>query len=149
MGRGGQPLPMNHCSLGFSPSGSQTPDQRFYENTGVKTDFNVFVKADYTISENWSVFGDLQFRRVDYEVEGIDEGPVSVDFEDLNNFFNPKFGLSYFRDNSQFYFSYARGNKEPKRADYLANPEVRPETLDDFELVGYRYHPAIHYAFSV
>ncbi len=118
--------------------GSETPDQRFYENTGLKTDFNVFVKANYTINDNWSVFGDLQFRRVDYEVEGIDEGPILVDLEDLNNFFNPKFGLSYFQDNSQFYFSYARGNKEPKRADYLANPEVRPETLDDFEL-GWKY----------
>ena len=118
--------------------GSETPDQRFYENTGLKTDFNVFVKANYTINDNWSVFGDLQFRRVDYEVEGIDEGPIRVDLEDLNNFFNPKFGLSYFQDNSQFYFSYARGNKEPKRADYLANPEVRPETLDDFEL-GWKY----------
>ena len=118
--------------------GSVTPDQRFYENTGVKTDFNVFVKANYTINDNWSVFGDLQFRRVDYEVEGIDEGPILVDLEDLNNFFNPKFGVSYFQDNSQFYFSYARGNKEPKRADYLANPDVRPETLDDFEL-GWKY----------
>ena len=118
--------------------GSQTPDQKFYENTGVKTDYNVFVKADYTINDNWRVFGDLQYRRVDYEVEGIDEGPVDVELEDLNNFFNPKFGVSYFRDNSQFYFSYARGNKEPKRADYLANPEVRPETLDDFEL-GWKY----------
>lgn len=118
--------------------GSETPDQRFYENTGLKTDFNLFVKANYTINDNWSVFGDLQFRRVDYEVEGIDEGPIPVDLEDLNNFFNPKFGVSYFQDNSQFYFSYARGNKEPKRADYLANPEVRPETLDDFEL-GWKY----------
>jgi len=118
--------------------GSETPDQRFYENKGLKTDFNVFVKANYTINDNWSVFGDLQFRRVDYEVEGIDEGPIPVDLEDLNNFFNPKFGVSYFQDNSQFYFSYARGNKEPKRADYLANPQVRPETLDDFEL-GWKY----------
>ena len=117
---------------------SETPDQRFYENTGLKTDFNLFVKANYTVNDNWSVFGDLQYRRVDYEVEGIDEGPIPVDLEDLNNFFNPKFGVSYFQDNSQFYFSYARGNKEPKRADYLANPEVRPETLDDFEL-GWKY----------
>ena len=118
--------------------GSETPDQRFYENTGIKTDFNVFVKADYQINDNWSVFGDLQVRRVDYEVEGIDEGPVEIDLEDENNFFNPKFGVSYFLNNSQFYFSYARGNKEPKRADYLANPDVRPEKLDDFEL-GWKY----------
>jgi len=122
----------------WSRFGGETPDQRFYENKGLKTDFNVFVKANYTINDNWSVFGDLQFRRVDYEVEGIDEGPIPVDLEDLNNFFNPKFGVSYFRNDNQFYFSYARGNKEPKRADYLANPQVRPETLDDFEL-GWKY----------
>ena len=36
------------------------------------------------------------------------------------------------------------------------NPEIKTledienwVTLDDFELVGYRHHPAIHYAFSV
>ena len=118
--------------------GSERIDQRFYENTGVKKDFNVYIKADYAINEQWSLFGDLQYRRVDYEVEGIDEGPVGVGFEDRNNFFNPKFGLSHFRGSSNFYFSYARGNKEPKRADYLANPEVRPESLDDFEL-GWKY----------
>ena len=119
--------------------GSETINQRFYENTGLKKDYNVYAKADYSINERWSIFGDLQYRFVDYEVEGIDEGPVSIDFEDRNAFFNPKFGVSYFTDASQFYLSYARGNKEPKRADYLANPEVRPERLDDFEL-GWKYN---------
>ena len=119
--------------------GSETINQRFYENTGLKKDFNVYAKADYSINEQWSIFGDLQYRFVDYEIEGIDEGPVSIDFEDRNAFFNPKFGVSYFTDASQFYLSYARGNKEPKRADYLANPEVRPERLDDFEL-GWKYN---------
>jgi iron complex outermembrane receptor protein len=119
--------------------GSQMINQRFYENTGLKKDFNVYAKADYSINEHWSIFGDLQYRFVDYEVEGIDEGPVSIDFEDRNAFFNPKFGVSFFTDASQFYLSYARGNKEPKRADYLANPEVRPERLDDFEL-GWKYN---------
>ena len=56
-----------------------------------------------------------------------------------NNFFNPKFGVNYFTDKSNFYFSYARGNKEPKRADYLANPDVKSESLDDFEL-GWKYN---------
>jgi iron complex outermembrane receptor protein len=119
--------------------GSETVDQRFYENTGLKKDFNLYAKANYYIDENWSIFADLQYRRVDYEVEGVDEGPLSLDFEDQNSFFNPKAGVSYFTEASQFYFSYARGNKEPKRADYLANPGVRPERLDDFEL-GWKYN---------
>ena len=32
-----------------------------------------------------------------------------------------------------------KGHKEPKRADYLANNDVKPESLDDFEL-GWNYN---------
>ncbi|MCA0932844.1 TonB-dependent receptor [Lutimonas saemankumensis] len=119
--------------------GSEMINQRFYDNTGEKTDFNLYAKADYALNERWSLFGDLQYRNVDYKVEGIDEGPLEISIKDENNFFNPKFGVSYFLDKSNFYLSYAKGNKEPKRADYLANPDVKPESLDDFEL-GWNYN---------
>ncbi len=119
--------------------GSEMINQRFYDNTGKKTDFNIYAKADYSLNDNWSLFGDLQYRYVDYEVEGIDEGPVNIGLKDENNFFNPKFGVSYFMDKSNFFLSYAKGNKEPKRADYLANNDVKPESLDDFEL-GWNYN---------
>ncbi len=118
--------------------GSTMIDDKFYENTGKKTDFNIYAKADYAIDENWNVFGDLQFRKVEYKVNGVDEGPSSINFKDDNNFFNPKFGVNYFTNNSNFYMSYARANKEPKRADYIANNNVKPESLDDFEL-GWKY----------
>ncbi len=122
----------------WSRYGSQEPGGRFYENTGVKTDFNVYAKADLELSERWRVFGDLQYRRVRYKVSGIDEGPVPVGLEDSNDFFNPKAGISYFREKNSFYMSYAKGHKEPKRADYLADNDVRPESLDDLEL-GWKY----------
>jgi iron complex outermembrane receptor protein len=118
--------------------GSQMIDERFYDNTGMKTDFNIFAKADVTLTDQWSLFGDLQYRYVNYEVAGIDEGPLPISIEDQNNFFNPKFGVNYFLDKSNFYLSYAKGHKEPKRADYLANNNVKPESLDDFEL-GWQY----------
>ena len=118
--------------------GSEMINDKFYDNTGVKKDFNIYAKADYSVGENWSVFADLQYRKVDYEVEGVDEGPSNIEISDKNNFINPKLGVSYFLDHSNFYFSYARANKEPKRADYLANNNVKPETLDDFEL-GWKY----------
>ncbi len=118
--------------------GSEMINDKFYDNTGVKKDYNIYAKADYSVGENWSVFADLQYRKVDYEVEGVDEGPSNIEISDKNNFINPKLGVSYFLDHSNFYFSYARANKEPKRADYLANNNVKPETLDDFEL-GWKY----------
>jgi iron complex outermembrane receptor protein len=119
--------------------GSETVDDRFYDNTGKKTDFNLYAKADYSLNERWSLFADMQYRYVNYEVEGIDEGPVNIELKDKNNFFNPKLGLTYFLDKSSFYLSYAKGHKEPKRADYLANNKVKPESLDDFEL-GWNYN---------
>lgn len=119
--------------------GPSMANQRFYENKGRKTDFNIFAKADVSLNDQLSLFGDLQYRYVNYEVDGIDEGPVPVGLEDQNNFFNPKLGLNYFLDNSNFYLSYAKGHKEPKRADYLANNEVKPESLDDLEL-GWNYN---------
>ncbi len=119
--------------------GSEMINQRFYDNTGKKTDFNIYAKADYALNSNWSLFGDLQYRYVDYQVEGVDEGPIEIGIEDENNFFNPKFGVSYFLEKSSFYLSYAKGHKEPKRADYLANSDVKPESLDDFEL-GWNYN---------
>jgi len=118
--------------------GSNKPDARFYENQGEKTDLNIYAKANYSVNENWSIFADMQFRIVNYEIDGVDEGPVNITVNDDNNFFNPKLGINYFLDKSNFYLSYAKGHKEPKRADYEADINVKPESLDDFEL-GWKY----------
>ena len=118
--------------------GSNMINDKFYDNTGIKKDFNVFAKAEYELNNNWNFFVDLQYRNVDYSVEGVDEGPQNIDFDDQNNFFNPKFGVSYFLDQSNFYLSYARANKEPKRADYLANNDIKPESMDDIEF-GWKF----------
>ena len=118
--------------------GSSMIHDKFYDNTGVKKDFNFFAKAEYELNDNWNFFADLQYRNVDYKVEGVDEGPQNIKFDDQNNFFNPKFGVSYFLDQSNFYLSYAKANKEPKRADYLANNDIKPESLDDIEF-GWKF----------
>ncbi len=118
--------------------GSSMINDKFYDNNGIKKDFNIYAKAEFELNDNWNAFVDMQYRNVDYKVNGIDEGPYEISFKDKNNFFNPKFGFSYFLDKSNFYLSYARANKEPKRADYLANNDVKPETLDDIEF-GWKY----------
>ncbi|PCE62750.1 TonB-dependent receptor [Sediminicola luteus] len=115
-------------------SGSEIRD-RYYDNDSDKTDFNVYTKANYRLNQKWSLFGDLQYRRVGYKANGAETGNV----DDTFNFFNPKAGVSYIlNDEDTFYFSYARANREPNRNDYESgNP--KPEKLNDFEL-GYRHN---------
>lgn len=118
----------------FAPS---EPNQRYYENVGNKTDFNIYGKANVALSEKLSLFGDLQLRTIHYTVDGTleEEEPFIVD--DSHTFFNPKGGITYeLSEANQLYFSYARAHREPNRDDYEnGNPE--PEELNDYEL-GWR-----------
>ncbi len=107
---------------------------RYYDDYAVKTDGTVFAKANYQITEKLSLFGDLQYRTVNYKANGVQAGVV----DDTFNFFNPKTGLTYdINANNALYFSYARANREPNRTDYEGG-NVKPEKLNDFEL-GWRY----------
>lgn len=120
--------------------GSNSNQQRFYDNTGNKTDFNIFAKADYKLDKKWNLFADLQLRTVNYRIRGVDEGPIPFHVDDDLNFFNPKGGITYIlNNNNNFYFSYARANKEPKRSDYENENKPKHESLDDFEL-GWKYN---------
>ncbi len=114
----------------------------WYFNTGSKSEFNVFAKASYELSEKITLYGDLQYRHIQYDMKGFHE-----DFRDLTqqhtfDFFNPKAGLYYALDNRQnLYFSVAVANREPGRSVYRdadANQHVVPEKLVDYEL-GYGF----------
>lgn len=112
---------------------------RFYENGTDKTDFNVYAKASYELNDQFSLFGDLQVRTVNYEASGdLFDPTVAFGVDENYTFFNPKAGITY-RPNNQnsIYFSYARANREPARVDFeTGTPEA--ESLNDFEL-GWRY----------
>ena len=110
---------------------------RYYESNSKKSDFSVFSKATFTLSDNFKAFIDLQGRFVNYTTNGLtsDRDPINVD-KDFS-FFNPKLGLTYkLDDNNSFYTSYARANKEPNRNDFEGGISQH-ESLDDFEL-GWR-----------
>ena len=107
---------------------------RYYDDFSEKTDFNIYTKATYFVNDNWSLYGDLQYRTVGYKANGEDTGVV----DDTFNFFNPKVGLNYYiGEGSNLYFSYAVANREPNRNDYESG-SPKPEKLNDFEL-GWRY----------
>jgi len=118
--------------------------ERFYSDYGNKSELNFYVKLDYYLSNNISVYGDLQYRNINYNASitpySVISGYVEQGYDKIDkkfSFFNPKIGLNYnHTDNSQFYISYARAQREPTRADY-ANGSPNPEKLDDFEL-GWR-----------
>ena len=106
----------------------------YYDDFSTKTDGSVFGKANYKVSDKWSLFGDLQLRNVTYKANSAETGLV----DDTFNFFNPKAGATYkLNDSNSLYFSYARANREPNRTDYESG-SPKPEKLDDFEL-GWRY----------
>jgi iron complex outermembrane receptor protein len=106
---------------------------RYYDDFSTKTDVNVFAKINYQLKQKWRLFGDIQYRNVGFKANGADTGLVNDTF----NFLNPKAGITYILNTTNnFYFSYAKANREPNRNDYESvNP--RPEKLDDFEL-GWR-----------
>jgi iron complex outermembrane receptor protein len=110
---------------------------RYYDDFATKTDGNIFAKANYQVTSQLSLFGDLQVRNVHYKANAAETGMVNDNF----NFFNPKAGLNFDIDSkNQLYASYARANREPNRTDY-ENGSPRPEKLNDFEL-GLRHSTA-------
>lgn len=123
--------------------GSANPNHEYYRNNGLKKDFNIFAKYNWQLTEKLNLFADLQYRRINYEVDGLDD-----DFRDITqkheyNFFNPKFGIFYQpADNQELYLSFAVANREPNRTaliDYPAGQEPPVhETLRDLEL-GYNF----------
>jgi len=115
------------------------PYEPYYENTGTKTDFNLYGKATYAISDKLAGYLDLQIRTIDYETEGVLAEGDEFLVDDSFSFFNPKAGFTYeLNKANQFYFSYARANREPRRSDY-ENGDPEPEELNDFEL-GWRHN---------
>ncbi len=122
------------------------PDNyRWYDLNSQKNDFNLYAKAQYEVSENLFLFGDVQWRTIGYYMNGFKDNP------DLHpavtyNFFNPKAGISYFlkntaKDRQKLYASVAIANHEPNREDFEAGAGYlpKPEQLYDAE-AGYEIH---------
>lgn len=115
---------------------------RYYDNAGIKTDFNIYTKGYYRILNGLSVFIDLQFRHVGYVTGGINRDLSTISAERNFNFFNPKAGLSYrLNDKNLFNVSFAIANREPVRRDIVdasTNKRPKAEELRNLE-VGYEF----------
>jgi iron complex outermembrane receptor protein len=123
-------------------AGNSTNSDHYYDNTGRKTELNLYLKPEINISSQLFVFGDIQFRNVSYEVNGIDNDQRILNTDKQFDFFNPKIGVSFrINSNTLAYASYGRANREPDRNDFIDSQDgagPKHETLNDFE-AGFRY----------
>ncbi|MCT8339544.1 TonB-dependent receptor [Flavobacteriaceae bacterium TK19130] len=117
--------------------GSEIRD-RYYFGIGDKSEFTVFSKATYRIDDQWSAYLDLQGRFVNYEARGTTSDLIELNDREKYEFFNPKAGLTYrLNENNQFYASFGRAHREPRRSDFEQDI-FSAERLDDYEL-GWRF----------
>ena len=137
--------------LNGANAADKKPYYKYYDSDAHKLDGNVFLKAAYTISRQWDVFADVQFRHVGYKTDGIndkfyDEGNryhnQQLDINEKYNFLNPKAGFSWHTGGHRVYGSVAISHREPERNNFTDNgsyPAPKAECLTDFEL-GYTFN---------
>ena len=119
--------------------------RHYYDNNGLKKDFSAFLKgALYLMDGALNIYGDAQWRKIDYKMSGYEDDFKDLDSDHPYNFLNGKAGatLSLGRF-SNLYASVALAHKEPCRSDLkdaiVRGDDVLPERLLDYEL-GYRYN---------
>lgn len=123
--------------------GDAKPNHEWYNNNGLKKDYNFYTKYNYQITDKINLFADLQFRNINYSIKGIDDDLRELGQSHDFSFFNPKFGIFYQPANNQkLYLSFAVANREPNRTAFVDKaPDGKTpqhETLRDWEL-GYNY----------
>lgn len=115
-------------------------ERKYYENEGNKSDFSAYTRAVYSMRA-FRFHGDVQVRRIQYEVAGTDNDLREIQVGAPYLFLNPKAGATFKADSlSEWYASVAVAQKEPSRSDFIDNalgqiPES--EKLTNWEF-GYR-----------
>jgi len=117
----------------------------WYNNNGLKNDFNIFGKSTFQITNQFNLYADLQFRTISYKMKGPDDDLIVLNQRYSWNFFNPKFGATFkISPNQEVFASFGVGNREPSRTDLkeaikkASATTPKSETLFDYEL-GYNY----------
>ncbi len=123
------------------------PGFKFFDNDSKKTDLNFYGKVNWEFAKGLSAFADLQYRHVNFQMDGpigdMDSNDQMINIKLNNNFdfFNPKFGLNYeITPNHRVYASYAIAHREPTRDHYEEHygDKIKAERLGDVE-VGYQF----------
>ena len=115
---------------------------KYYNNRSVKKQIAAYAKVLYQLNK-FELFGDLQYRYVDYDAKYLPNGENISDefrpFSDTFNFVNPKAGVNFkINPTNTLYASYGISQREPLRVDYENNGQKpKEEFLQDYEF-GYK-----------
>ncbi len=107
---------------------------RWYDLRAHKTDVNAYTKYTRRVGNGLELFGDVQYRNVNYDIGGFRNSPTLM-VNNKYNFVNPKAGITYTSGYMRMYASYSYAAKEPNRDDFEAglNQQPRPEKMHDIE----------------
>jgi iron complex outermembrane receptor protein len=125
----------NHFGKIIWASRAPIASHLWYNLDALKTDFNIYLKELTELYRNWSLYFDLQFRHVKYNIEGF-RGNPALKVNNRFSFFNPKAGIVYKKNTWKGYASYSMAAKEPNRDDFEtgSGQQPKPERLFDTEL---------------
>lgn len=124
-------------------AGNSEINHEWYRSQALKKDFNIFLKTEYALTELVHTWVDLQYRRIYYSIDGIDDDIRDITQNHTFNFFNPKAGVLFQLSQEQsIYASVSVANREPNRDNFvdadLSKPLPVKETLYDAE-AGYTF----------
>lgn len=119
-------------------AGNGSKDFVYNDNDATKNDFNVFAKAIYSLKDKVHLFGDVQYRTIDYSFLGLNEMAESARQHVNYGFFNPKAGITYTPGKlNKLYASVAMGHHEPVRKDFTESSSAsRPKPEEMFDVEG-------------
>ena len=130
--------------------GMLEPEHEYYRNKGTKNDGNIYLKADYQLTDGLNMYADMQYRHIKYQIEGMNDkwnsvtndGLQRLNIDETFHFFNPKVGLTWqINRNNRLFGSFSVAHKEPTRNNYTDGKfyeHPKQERLLDYEL-GYTY----------
>ncbi len=124
-------------------------DHQWYTNNGLKKDYSAFARAEYSFSDAWTTYLDLQYRGISLDMSGLDDEFSDLKYSTTWSFFNPRAGVTFTpAAGHKAYLSAALGHREPGRSDIKEviesnnaggdRRELSPEKMLDIEL-GYEY----------
>jgi iron complex outermembrane recepter protein len=123
----------------WAQQGMPTEKHTWYNNPANKKDRSLYAKWQQNLTSHLQLFTDVQWRNVDYKINGFRDHP-DLNIQNDYHFLNPKLGLTFYDNTTIAFISFSRATKEPNRNDFEAGQlnQPKPEILNDVE-VGWEY----------
>ncbi len=113
-------------------AGSVPMNYEWYRSKAEKNDFNIFLRNTTHLTDNLSIYADLQYRHIYYTLNGIDDKLRNITQTHLFDFFNPKLGIQYaLSERQSLGLTWGVGHREPSRSNYVDEDPNKPAPVDE------------------